>query len=362
MSVFAISRRRAIAILALTSILLITLDLRGSPVIDGARSAFGVVFAPFRDAVEVVTRPVENAWHGINDYDDLSAENERLQEEIDRQRGATIAAEASVMEAQELLALNGLQTLAGIDHVTAQVVGVSPSNFSQTVEISQGSDRGIEVGMPVVNGAGLVGKVHKVFPDRAIVMLVTDPEFAIGVKVGVAPEGSGDDAETTVTAPNGQAPGEGAATTSTSTTTTTLAGSTPTTSPTSATLPRSDPLGPVVTVTTVPAGTTTTVADLQNLSLRETGALVGRGPTRPPVVGLVEPNPRFGQLAPGAWVVTAGGATSLAPPDIVVGRVSRVVERAGSGGPLLEVRLNADLEDLNFVRVLLYQPATEAPG
>jgi rod shape-determining protein MreC len=362
MSVFAISRRRAIAILALTSVLLITLDLRGNPVIDGARGAFGVVFAPFRDSVEVVTRPIENAWKGIRDYDDLAAENERLREEIDRQRGATIAAEASVMEAQELLALNGLPTLAGIDYVTAQVVGVSPSNFSQTVEISQGSDRGIEVGMPVVNGAGLVGKVHKVYPDRAIVMLVTDPEFAIGVKVGVAAEDTTDAEQTTVTAPNGQAPGAGAATTSTSstsTTSTTVAGPGTTTA---ATLPRSNPLGPVVTVTTVPSATTTTVADLQNLTLRETGALVGRGPTRPPVVGLVEPNPRFGELAPGAWVVTAGGATSLAPPDIVVGRVSRVVERAGSAGPLLEVRLSADLEDLNFVRVLLYQPATEAPG
>jgi rod shape-determining protein MreC len=359
--VFAISRRRAIAILALTSVLLITLDLRGSPVIDGARGAFGVVFAPFRDSVEVVTRPIENAWHGIRDYEDLAEENERLREEIDRQRGATIAAEASVMEAQELLALNGLPTLAGIDYVTAQVVGVSPSNFSQTVEISQGSDRGIEVGMPVVNGAGLVGKVHKVYPDRAIVMLVTDPEFAIGVKVGVAAQTTDAD-QTTVTAPNGQPPGEGAATTSTSstsTTSTTVVAPGTTTAPT---LPRSNPLGPVVTVTTAPSATSTSVADLQNLTLRETGALVGRGPTRPPVVGLVEPNPRFGELAPGAFVVTAGGATSLAPPDIVVGKVSRVVERAGSAGPLLEVRLSADLEDLNFVRVLLYQPATEAPG
>jgi hypothetical protein len=190
-------------------------------------------------------------------------------------------------------------------------------------------------------------------------MLVTDPEFAIGVKVGVATDESTGTGQTAVTAPNGQPPGEGAATTSTSTTTTTPSGPGTSTAPT---LPRSNPLGPVVTVTTVPSATTTSVADLQNLTLRETGALVGRGPTRPPVVGLVEPNPRFGELAPGAFVVTAGGATSLAPPDIVVGKVSRVVERAGSAGPLLEVRLSADLEDLNFVRVLLYQPATEAPG
>ncbi|NCX21840.1 MAG: hypothetical protein EBX17_01400, partial [Betaproteobacteria bacterium] len=30
---------------------------------------------------------------------------------------------------------------------------------SQTVEINQGSDRGLRVGMPVVNAAGLVGRI-----------------------------------------------------------------------------------------------------------------------------------------------------------------------------------------------------------
>jgi hypothetical protein len=45
----------------------------------------------------------------------------------------------------------------------------------------------------------------------------------------------------------------------------------------------------------------------------------------------------------------------------VVGIVARVVNRKGTAGPLLEVDLAANLESLNFVRVLLYQPATEIP-
>jgi len=60
--------------------------------------------------------------------------------------------------------------------------------------------------------------------------------------------------------------------------------------------------------------------------------------------------------------VSSGGATSLAPPDIVVGTVSRIISRTGTLGPLLEVKVAANLESLNFVRVLLYQPTTERPS
>lgn len=383
MASLPISRRRAIALLALTSVLLLTLDLRGNAFIDRSRDVFSVAFEPVRDGVRVVTRPVENAWRGITGYEDLERENERLRDEIDRQRGAAIAAEASVREAQELLALNQLQTLAGVERVTAQVVGVSPSNFSQTIELNQGSDRGIRVGMPVVNAAGLVGRITQVFPDRSVVMLVTDPEYALAVKVITLPSNPATEAPPT-TMPTGQPPGEGVATTSTTTTT-----APPAVDP-------NNPLGPPVTqpplvpgetlppepdpsddldpdaadpdsgepepgTTAVPVSPTTSPS-LAGGSLRETGALIGRGPGRSPVVTLIDPNPRFGRIAVGAAVMTAGGATSPAPPDLVVGVVSRVVDRPGSAGPQLEVRLNADLGDLNFVMVLLYRPATEAPG
>jgi cell shape-determining protein MreC len=49
----------------------------------------------------------------------------------------------------------------------------------------------------------------------------------------------------------------------------------------------------------------------------------------------------------------------LAPPDIVVGTVTRVNKRLGTAGPVLEISLVADLTNLSFVRILLYQPITE---
>lgn len=380
MPIYSVSRRRALALLTLTSVLLITLDLQGNSVVDGVRRAFGTVFDPIQDSARVVTRPIENAWRGITDYDDLAEENRRLQELVDQQEGAFIAALATVRDAQELLALNGIDDLTEISSITAQVVGGAPSNFSQTVEINQGSNDGLRVGMPVVNAGGLVGKVTQVFASRAIVMLATDATYAVPVQIINLPESESTTATSTSTTSTTTT---STSTTTTSTTTTTslpssnvpspsvpASGSSGTTSSTTASSAPSSsttgvPFGPSTSIgslltiappVSTPSQTSTTI-DIDSLPATEIGALRGRGPDQAPIVEFVEQSSRFGEIRVGAVVITAGGSKSLAPRGIVVGRVVKIVERPGTAGAVLEVRLSARLTSLNFVRVLLYQPA-----
>lgn len=353
MAVAQSTRRRAIILLVLTSIILITLDLQNSSSITGLRNIFGALFRPVESTTRVVTRPISNAWHGVFDYNDVLDENDRLRERVAQQEGATIAAAASVRLAQELLALNGLPTLAGINAVTAQVIGDSPTNFSQTIEINQGSESGIRVGMPVLNAAGLIGKITKVYGDRSVVMLITDPDFALSVKVVNSPRQT---TTTTIAKSNAAVPSPivpvepdssleiDASTTTTTTTTTTIAGFTPS----------------VTTLPAVPSGVSSiTVPLASDLAVRETGVIEGRGPSRQPTVRFISNAVRFGDIQVGVPIVTAGGSRSLAPPDILIGTVARVVERLGSAGPVLEIELVADLTNLSFLRVLLYQPITE---
>ena len=73
----------------------------------------------------------------------------------------------------------------------------------------------------------------------------------------------------------------------------------------------------------------------------------------------MQDNPSLAELQVGDLVETAGGSESLAPPGIPVGRVANRADRPGSGGPLLDVELNADLTRLNFVRVVIYKPLSE---
>ena len=375
---YSFTRRRLIVVLLLTSVLLLTLDRSESGLIGGVKDAFGVVFRPVERFANVVSRPLSNVWRGVLDYSDMRKENLALKDLLVKQEGAAIAATASVREAQELLALNGLPTLAGIDSVTAQVVGQSPSNFTQTFELNRGKSSGIRVGMTVTNGAGLVGKITGVTLERSVVMLATDPEYTMSVKVGACTR-----ANTTTTAPpqttttlatggtstaDTMAPGDGSTapvTTVAPTTTTTSTTSTTTTVLQRATTTTIKGFTPfATTLPPIPGGggaTQITVPESGVLLPRETGAMEGQGIDRLPVIRFIQSSSRFGELCVGVPVVTAGGSQSLAPADLVVGTVSRLVTRSGTSGPLLEVELAANLGSLNFVRVLLYQPATEIP-
>jgi len=378
--VYSFTRRRLIVVLLLTSVMLLTLDRSESGLVGGVKDAFGVVFRPVERFANVVSRPLSNVWRGVLDYSDMRKENLALKDLLVKQEGAAIAATASVREAQELLALNGLPTLAGIDSVTAQVVGQSPSNFTQTFELNRGKSSGIRVGMTVTNGAGLVGKITGVTLERSVVMLATDPEYAMSVKVGACTRPNTTttavpQTTTTVVADGSSTsdtlvPGDGstapvttvAATTTTTSTTSTTTTTTVLQRATTTTIKGFTPFA--TTLPPVPGGggaTQITVPESGVLLPRETGAMEGQGIDRLPVIRFIQTSSRLGELCEGVPVVTAGGSQSLAPADLVVGTVSRVVTRTGTSGPLLEVELAANLQSLNFVRVLLYQPATEIP-
>jgi rod shape-determining protein MreC len=397
MAIYSVGRKRVILALLLTTVLLLTLDLRGNAVIDAGRDGFTQLMRPVETATGVVTNPIEQMWKGITDYDDLEQENLALQEQVDRLIGTQAAAEAAVIEGQELQALYSLPSLSGIDTEVARVVGAAANNLDQVIEINKGSASGIAVGMAVVNQAGLVGKVTQVTRTTARVMLVTDSRYSVAVKVTSSP--GIDDLIPTDTSPSGLTPEEIEAERTTTTVPTlpgavipgvTLPDGSPvpdTTLPGAAVGADGEPIldpgtgerltaeqiqglnelaaqeAAAATSTTLPGGgsapgttTTTTIAEVIE---KEYGALEGRGRLRLPQIKFVQDSPSLSELEVGDLVETAGGSESLAPTGIPVGRVLNRADRPGSGGPLLDVELYADLGRLNFVRVVLYKPLSE---
>jgi rod shape-determining protein MreC len=352
MAIYTAGRRRTMIILLLSSILLITLDLRGNAVFNAARSGFGYAMRPFEIAGEVVTRPVTRVWDGMTKVDDLERENARLQQQIDTQRSDQVAAQAALQENYELRAALNLESLTSLERKTCQVIGSSPSNFDQRVEIDCGSLDSLRVGMPVVNDAGLVGKITNVSPETSIVMLATDTLYHVPVKViaEVDPTPSTTPPDTVPSGLNV----EDVTTTTTSTTTTTLP-------PSSTSVPENGSLPTGLHGSTTTSTSTTTTTSLAPIEVtRETGVLDGFGADRLPRVSFIADSPLFGRVAEGDAVLTAGGSDSLAPPNIPIGRVVNVIPGTGVDGLQLEVDMNADLDRLNFVTVLLYTAPREA--
>jgi rod shape-determining protein MreC len=341
-----LSRRRVVVLLVLTSLLLITLDRRGSsPVIDKARQGFAVVLRPFDIAAQAISKPIANAWYGITNYDDLQAENIALRDQIEHQKGTDIESRTAINTANELIKLNRLTSARGYKSVVARVEGDAPSNFQNTVEITVGSLDGVRAGMPVTDSAGLIGKVLKVYPDKSLVRLISDPQYFVEAQVSTRTDGEDPPVTGSTVATEGSGPGSVAPSDSTGATTA------ETTPPTSTTPPAK-----ATNTTKASAPTSTTSTTLPTFDVRrETGNITGQSVDQPLLFSLIEDNAST-SVQVGGIVVTSGGRKSLAPQGIPIGTITSVTQGSGSRSPIVEVKPNATLTQLNFVSVVLYVP------
>jgi rod shape-determining protein MreC len=72
--------------------------------------------------------------------------------------------------------------------VDARVTIRSSNSWYQRFEINKGTSDGVHRGDPVINGAGLIGKVEMATGGTSVVTLITDPEFATGGIAGASQE------------------------------------------------------------------------------------------------------------------------------------------------------------------------------
>ncbi len=183
----AVSRRGArprftLLLLVLTSVTLLTLDFRGDGALSGVRSGAREVLAPLQAIAGAVTRPLGDIVQGVIHRGDLEAENAQLRAQLEQARGAEAEAEDAQRERRALLDIQDLEFAGDIPNVPARVISSTPSNFELAVVIDRGTEHGIAEDMPVVAGAGLVGKVTEVSSNRSVVRLLTDLTFSVGVR------------------------------------------------------------------------------------------------------------------------------------------------------------------------------------
>jgi rod shape-determining protein MreC len=128
-----------------------------------------------------VLQPIGNFFTGAFNYGSLKRENARLNDQLAQARAQALNASNAQRELQILSEQEHLDFVGNIPTVAAQVIDTSSSNFEVTIQINRGTSNGIAVGMPVVTGSGLVGRVDQVSANGATVLLLTDPTFSVGV-------------------------------------------------------------------------------------------------------------------------------------------------------------------------------------
>ncbi len=176
--------RLLLIILIVTSLFLITLDLRGVKILDGLRSGTQNVLSPFQKAGSTVVSPFRDFFGDVTHLGRTRNEIEKLKADNARLRNQLLQRKSADAELEQLKSVLDLAGRAGYKVLAARVISQGAStSFTQTITIDVGTSSGVRQNMTVVSGEGLVGVVKESYLNSALIMLATDPDFKVGVRI-----------------------------------------------------------------------------------------------------------------------------------------------------------------------------------
>jgi rod shape-determining protein MreC len=176
--------RLLLIVLIVTSLFLITLDLRGVQVIDGIRTATQTALTPVQRAGSWVVSPFRNFLSDVTHLGRTRNQIEKLKADNDALRLALLNRKIADAELSQLKNVLDLAGNGGFKVVGAKVISQGAStSFTQTLTIDAGSTSGIHTNMTVISGFGLVGVVKVAYANSAVVQLASDPAFRVGARI-----------------------------------------------------------------------------------------------------------------------------------------------------------------------------------
>lgn len=187
-------RSRTGLVLILISLVLVGIALRATGNMGLVQDATFGVFTPVERSFIDATNGITNLFGGFQEVNALRAQVKQLQEQlntavIDSVRVRELEIENSELRAQlEYKQANPDYLLTGAtvleeNENRARVIAQDPSTLVNYIIIDQGREDEVEIGMPVITPAGLVGRVTEVGGHWARVLLVSDTTSSVNAVV-----------------------------------------------------------------------------------------------------------------------------------------------------------------------------------
>lgn len=145
------------------------------------RAAVATALLPVQRALMA---PVALAYSGLDHLGGLQralAAEDAVRRQLTQQAERLARGDQLALENTRLRALLELRPALQVRSVAAEVMYEAADPFSRKVYIDRGATHGIALGAPVVNDAGVLGQVTRVFPLHAMVTLLNDKDAAVPV-------------------------------------------------------------------------------------------------------------------------------------------------------------------------------------
>ncbi|MEC5384826.1 rod shape-determining protein MreC [Uliginosibacterium sp. H3] len=147
------------------------------------RQGVAILTYPLQIAAATPAEFARNVSNYFNGLISLQRENERLR--ADRLQAAKQLLRSTQLEQEntELRGLLDMRERVKVTSIAAEVLFTARDPFSRKVILDKGGNQGVEPGLAVVDAAGVLGQVTRVFPLHAEVTLLSDKEQAIPVLI-----------------------------------------------------------------------------------------------------------------------------------------------------------------------------------
>ncbi len=143
------------------------------------RSAFAIVLHPLQ---RLMLTPVD-AWESLagrfRGAEAAMAAEDKALRQLAQQAERLSRVQQLQAENERLRRLLELRPATSVPSQTAEVLFEAPDPFSRRVVIDRGATQGVVAGAPVINEAGVLGQVTRVYPLSSEVTLLSDREAAI---------------------------------------------------------------------------------------------------------------------------------------------------------------------------------------
>ena len=152
-------------------------------ILHTVQGAFGMISSPVASAGTSIENNVNEAVE--------TAENAAMSEETKAELLAEIAdlraklaeAEEYKLQAQHLEELLYIKDLYDIDGIIGTVTARSSEAYNRTVTLSVGAKDGVQAGLSVSGGNGIIGQVVQVADSSCVVRLISDSQSGVAVMI-----------------------------------------------------------------------------------------------------------------------------------------------------------------------------------
>ena len=145
------------------------------------RAAIATVLHPAERALLVPVEGVAAVGAYLSGLTEARAGEAAARKALAQQSERALRVEQLMAENQRLRALLELRPALTVRAMAAQVLYDAPDPFSRKVIIDRGATQGVRLASPVINEAGVLGQVTRVYPLSSEVTLLADKDAAIPV-------------------------------------------------------------------------------------------------------------------------------------------------------------------------------------